>query len=110
LYETRRGRDGRYTVELSGKTEERRRHFLDIVRDDSKHGGTYQRRSSWPRLRLADEPSVSTVETATTKKVVAEFAYNVGVPGEPSMVVIRHLEGTILFVTAGRIEAEYDWL
>jgi hypothetical protein len=111
LYETKRGRDGRYTVELTGATEDRRRHFLDILKEDTAHGGTYRRRSSWPRLRLADAPAgVSTVETATTKKVVAEFAYNVAVPGERSMTVIRHLEGTRLYVTAGRIEDEYDWL
>jgi hypothetical protein len=110
LYEARRDRDGRYTIELTGKTEARRRLFLDIVRDDIQRGGNYERRSSWPRLRVADEPGESTVEDATTYKVVAGVAYNVAVPGAPSMAVMRHFESTILFVTAGRIEAEYDWL
>ncbi|MGH7391931.1 MAG: DNA-directed RNA polymerase [Candidatus Rokuibacteriota bacterium] len=111
LYEATKGRDGRYTVELTGATEERRQQFLDILKEDAAHGGTYRRRSSWPRLRLADgSDTPSTIENATTRKVVAEFAYNVAVPGERSIAVIRHLEGTHLYVTAGRIEAEYDWL
>ena len=105
-YEVIKGHEGRYTVELSDKTQVRRRHFLNILKEDATHGGTYERRSSWPRLRLADEERDS---TATTRKVVAEYAYNVGVPGERSMGVIRHLEGTRLYVAAGRVE-EYGRL
>jgi hypothetical protein len=32
------------------------------------------------------------------------------VPSERSLTVIRHLEGTRLYITAQRIESEYDWL
>jgi len=110
LYAATKGRDGRYTVNLAGETEERRSQFLSIIKEDAAHGGNYERRSSWPRLRLASEPGESTVEDATTYKVVAETAYNVAVPGERSMAVIRQLEGTRLFVTAGRFEDEYDYL
>jgi hypothetical protein len=110
LYETKRGRDGRYTVDLSGATEELRRQFLGILKEDATHGGTYERRGSWPRLRLADEQSEATTETTTTRKVVAEFAYNVAVPGDRSLAVIRHLESARLYVTAERIESEYDGL
>jgi hypothetical protein len=111
LYEVKLGDDGRYTVELTGETEARRQQFIEIVKADIGHGGKYARRSSWPRLRLADDKSSApTVEDASTYKVVAETAYNVAVPGDRSMGVIRHLESTRLYVTAGRVEAEYDHL
>jgi hypothetical protein len=110
LYKTKRGRDGRYTVELTGATEGLRKQFLGILKEDAAHGGTYQRRGSWPRLRRVDERGETTTDTTTTKKVVAEFAYNIAVPGERSLAVIRHLEGARLYVTAERIESEYDWL
>ncbi len=111
LYKVEQGSDGRYTVELTLATEARRREFLGILKEDAAHGGTYKRRPTWPRLRLADdEPRPATIESATPRKVVAESASNVAVPGERSLAVIRHLEGTRLYVTAARIEAEYDWL
>jgi hypothetical protein len=71
LYETKRGRDGRYTVELTGATEGRRRQFVNIIKEDAANGGTYERRGSWPRLRLADDHGSTSSEEATTYKVVA---------------------------------------
>ena len=126
LYKVSKGRDDKYTVKLTDATQELRQNFLTDIANDAATGGTYQRRSSLHRLRLAgdsaaddvlvDEPDPDhdvLIDAATTRKVVAAVAYNVAAPGERSMDVIRRLEATRLYLSAKAIDEEHkrliDW-
>jgi len=133
LYKVTKARDDghadRYTVDLNGGSEHLRDQFLTAIAEDGATGGTYRRRSSLRRLRLACEPETEDpivdepqqdedagtdfdeeAAGATTQKVVAGVAYNIATPGERSLDVIRTLEGARLFVNAKAVEAEYDRL
>ena len=58
LYKVEQGQDERYTVDLEHcATAKLREGFLAIIADDRASGGTYRRRSSMLRLRLAEDAS-----------------------------------------------------
>jgi len=86
LYTVTKGDDDKYTVKPfkpTDATREQREKFLEIIASDESMGGTYRRRSSRRRLRLADARETDdtlideqpvdddlSIEDATTRKVV----------------------------------------
>jgi hypothetical protein len=124
LYTVTKGRDDKYKVKLTDGTQDVREKFLEIIAADGSTGGTYQRRGSMRRLRLAADPDLEddtlldepaedddlSIEDATTRKVIAEVAYNVATPGARSMSVIRRLEATRLYLNAAAVEEEHTRL
>jgi hypothetical protein len=84
LYGVTKGRDDKYSVDLTIATTKLREKFLETVAKDEATGGTYKRRSSLRRLRVADRDAddvivdeqetdeVELLDDATTRKVVAE--------------------------------------
>jgi hypothetical protein len=133
LYKVEQGHDDKYTVKLTGSTEQQRQQLLNIVANDSATGGTYRRRTSLRRLRLPDADDTDALEAlaaepeqegaydeadewseatndATTRKVVAGVAYNVAVPGERSLKIIHQLESARLYLNARAVKDEHNRL
>ncbi len=128
LYTTKRSPGRGFTVHLTEQTDWRREQFIGHLVNDAAAGGAYRRRGTSKRLLLADEatPHGNVLDddadagsldddTASTRKVVAGWAYNIAVPGAKSIEVIKRLEATRLYVDAeaviteaGRVEHRLD--
>jgi hypothetical protein len=73
LYRTKRSQD-KYTVELTQQTALLRTEFLAVIAADADTGGAYTRRSSLPRIRLAEnapDPDIIRMNASSASPTIA---------------------------------------